>query len=440
MTHRFKDIDSLLDAIRTPGEQYILLSLTPHQCSFVTPDAHTRLLSVAKQSRASIAYAHYLDIEDDGTQKKHPCIPYQCGSLRDDFDFGPIVALSVDNIKEAAATLPRTNYADGGWYALRLALSQLGNGITLCPEYLTRLQRTDFRHSGEKQHDYVDPRNRSYQIDMEQAATHFLNHIHALAPTHKQLIDTSAGHFAAEASVIIPVRNRVSTITDAVKSALAQTTDFPFNVIVVDNGSDDGTTQALHNIDDNRLIILPLRGDEGLNIGGCWNMAVNNDRCGRYAVQLDSDDVYSSPHTLQTIVNKFRNEKCGMVIGSYMMTDFNLNPIPPGKIDHAEWTDANGANNALRINGLGAPRAFFTPLIRKIGFPNTSYGEDYAVALRISRDYKIGRIYDVIYNCRRWQGNSDANLPIDKVNDNNYYKDFLRTVELRARIALNTGK
>ncbi len=327
-------------------------------------------------------------------------------------------------------------WLDGGWYAMRLRLSLYGS-IQLLPEFLYTVEKIDYRKSGQKQHDYVDPRNRQYQIEMEQTLTNHLKLINAIAPAEKKEVDIDNAEFDIEASVIIPVRNRVNTIKDAVTSALSQHTDFDYNVIVVDNASTDGTSELLTSIDDSRLHVVRLNGSEGMGIGGCWNLAVLDSRCGRFAVQLDSDDVYSSDETLQKIVDKFRKEKCAMVIGSYMMTDFEMNPIPPGKIDHAEWTDDNGANNALRINGLGAPRAFFTPLFRQILLPNTSYGEDYAMGIRLSRDYKIGRIYDVLYNCRRWEGNSDAALSVEKVNANNFYKDFLRTCELEARMQIN---
>lgn len=421
-------------------EDYILVSIPRKSGRFINDNSAKRILEVGRMTDASIVYSHYYEIDNEGNSIKHPCIPYQKGSVRDDFDFSPIVAISVKWLKSLDKTLFNKDYPDGGWYALRLALSIAGGGITLCPEYLCEMVRTDYRKSGEKQHDYVDPRNRSYQIAMEEVFTDFLARTDGLAPVRKSEIDISSGSFPVEASVIIPVRNRVSTISDAVQSALAQTADFSYNVIVVDNGSDDGTYETLQKINDERLHIIRLSGTEGLNIGGCWNLAINNAACGRFAVQLDSDDVYSSEYTLQKVVDMFRSERCGMVIGTYMMTDFDMNPLPPGVIDHSEWTDDNGANNALRINGLGAPRAFYTPLIREISFPNTSYGEDYAVGLRISRDYKIGRIYDVIYNCRRWAGNSDASLAIEKVNENNYYKDFLRTSELAARRRMNKAK
>lgn len=232
--------------------------------------------------------------------------------------------------------------------------------------------------------------------------------------------------------------NRAKTIGDAVESALGQETGFDFNVLVVDNHSTDGTSDLIEQLAarDPRVVhIVPERED--LGIGGCWNWAINDPRCGRYAVQLDSDDLYLDSHTLQRVVEAFQEQDCAMVVGSYRMCDFQLQTLPPGVIDHKEWTDDNGANNALRINGLGAPRAFLTAIARGIGFPNTSYGEDYAMGLAVSRQYRIGRIYDPIYLCRRWTGNSDHGLSIEKTNANNLYKDRLRTIELRARISLN---
>lgn len=431
----FTNIERLLETCRATEDKYILVNLSGRELSF-SPYGERRLLQVAEESGSPLVYSHYREELEDGTTIPHPCIPYQFGSLRDDFDFGTVVALRRNDVMSADVCHSR---CDCGLYALRLELVKAGLPV-LCPEYLYTVRRTDHRRSGEKQHDYVNPRNRDYQIDMERTCTQWLRSMNALAPVVKKEANLEEGEFPVEASVIIPVRDRVRTVTDAVRSALGQKCDFPFNVIVVDNGSGDGTSEALEKLakEDERLVLIRLDGSEGLNIGGCWNRALLSPLCGRFAVQLDSDDLYSSPATLQTIVDKFRNEKCAMVIGSYMLTDFNLNELPPGKIDHTEWTDTNGANNALRINGLGAPRAFVTSIARGILFPDTSYGEDYAMGLRLSRDYRIGRIYDVLYNCRRWDGNSDANLSVEKTNANNFYKDFLRTQELTARIHLNT--
>lgn len=409
----------------------------------IFPKSNTfeRMIYVLCESNASMVYSHYLDINDTGNTLPHPCISYQSGSVRDDFDFGSLVALRISDVKHLLDHKILDNAwddADYGWYALRLALSELRKGIRLIPEFLYSTQQVDFRDSGEKQHDYVDPRNREYQKDMERIFTNFLQRRNALISPRKTKINFFSETFQYEMSVIIPVRNRVRTISDAVKSALEQEANFPFNVIVIDNASTDGTTEILDNITDPKFFLIKTDVSENLGIGGCWNKGVASDKCGRFCVQLDSDDIYASPSTLSCIYNKFMETSAAMVIGSYRMTDFNLNTIPPGIIDHTEWTDANGANNALRINGLGAPRAFFTPLLRKFPFPDTIYGEDYAAALRFSRNFHIGRIYEPIYICRRWEGNSDASLSVEKVNANNFYKDFIRSIELEARIHQNS--
>ena len=384
---------------------------------------------------AGMAYAdHY--IMKEGVCAPHPVIDYQEGSVRDDFDFGSLIMFRTDILRRAAESLKaQKEYYYSGLYALRLAVSRIAR-IVHIREFLYTEVENDLRKSGEKQFDYVDPRNRNVQIEREEAFTFHLRKIGAYLPQRTRLIDTEKGDFSCEASVIIPVRNRVRTIDDAIKSVLEQETDFKFNVIIIDNHSTDGTTECIDRYKDNEKVvhIVPERTD--LGIGGCWNMGIDHPECGRYAVQLDSDDLYSSPKTLQAIVDKFRTEKCAMVIGSYRMTNFSLETLPPGVIDHKEWTDGNGHNNALRINGLGAPRAFYTPLLREIRVPNTSYGEDYALGLAFSRNYKIGRIYNVVYLCRRWEGNSDAALSIEKINLNNAYKDSLRTLEINMRRGL----
>lgn len=384
---------------------------------------------------AGMAYAdHY--IMKEGVCAPHPVIDYQEGSVRDDFDFGSLIMFRTDVLRRAAESLrAQKEYYYSGLYALRLAVSRIAR-IVHIREFLYTEVEDDLRKSGEKQFDYVDPRNRNVQIEREEAFTFHLRKIGAYLPQRTRLIDTEKGDFGCEASVIIPVRNRVRTIDDAIKSVLEQETDFKFNVIIIDNHSTDGTTECIDRYKDNEKVvhIVPERTD--LGIGGCWNMGIDHPACGRYAVQLDSDDLYSSPKTLQTIIDKFRTEKCAMVIGSYRMTNFSLDTLPPGVIDHKEWTDGNGHNNALRINGLGAPRAFYTPLLREIRVPNTSYGEDYALGLAFSRNYKIGRIYNVVYLCRRWEGNSDAALSIEKINLNNAYKDSLRTLEINMRRGL----
>lgn len=394
-----------------------------------------RMARIAADSGAAMVYSDYRVTTLSGETKQVPTIDCFKGSLRDDFDFGPLVMIDTRRLREACDTID-ADYRYAGMYAVRLALSRLA-GIVHIPETLYTAVETDTRTSGEKQFDYVDPRNRARQLEMEDACTVHLKKIGAYLEPHFKEADYS-GNFPVEASVIIPVRNRVSTITDAVESALSQTADFKYNVIVIDNHSTDGTTGVLRGLADkydNLKVIIPAFSD--LGIGGCWNEGVNSAHCGRFAVQLDSDDLYKNTDTLQRIVDTFRKENCGMVIGSYELTDFNLNPLPPGLIDHREWTDDNGRNNALRINGLGAPRAFVTNLLREIRVPNTSYGEDYALGLAISRDYRIGRIYDSLYLCRRWEGNSDSNLDIARVNANNLYKDRLRTWEVEARIAKN---
>lgn len=394
-----------------------------------------RMARIAADSGAAMVYSDYRVTTLSGETKQVPTIDCFKGSLRDDFDFGPLVMIDTRRLREACDSID-TDYRYAGMYAVRLALSRLA-AIVHIPEMLYTAVETDTRTSGEKQFDYVDPRNRTRQLEMEDACTAHLKKIGAYLNPHFKEADYS-GDFPVEASVIIPVRNRVSTIADAVESALSQAADFKYNVIVIDNHSTDGTTDVLRGLADrydNLKVIIPAFPD--LGIGGCWNEGVNSAHCGRFAVQLDSDDLYKNADTLQRIVDTFRKENCGMVIGSYELTDFNLNPLPPGLIDHREWTDDNGRNNALRINGLGAPRAFVTNLLREIRVPNTSYGEDYALGLAISRDYRIGRIYDSLYLCRRWEGNSDSNLDIARVNANNLYKDRLRTWEVEARIAKN---
>lgn len=398
-----------------------------------------RMLQVAEETGAAMVYADHYSVEA-GKTVKHPVTAYQLGSIRDDFDFGSVVLLKTAYLNEYATREVVKDYQFAGWYDLRLFLSRKGELFHL-NEYLYTEEEDDLRASGEKQFDYVNPRNREVQIEMEQAATVHLAAINALVDTTLYAQpDFSAEAFPVEASVVIPVFNREKTVRDAVVSALSQKTDFPFNVIVVDNHSTDGTTEVLSSLAaDERLVhLIPTRTD--LGIGGCWNYAINDAHCGRFAVQLDSDDLYSSENTLQTIVDAFHEQKAAMIVGSYRMCDFDLNTLPPGLISHNEWTEDNGCNNALRINGLGAPRAFFTPLVRQHQFPNTSYGEDYAMGLAFSRRFRIGRIYDELYLCRRWGGNSDAVLSIDKVNANNHYKDQLRTVEILARQKQNQDR
>ena len=397
-----------------------------------------RFLRTADDTGAVMVYSDHYSLEE-GALTKHPAIDYQAGSLRDDFDFGSLWLIKSQALLDYVAQNDRVDYQYAGLYDLRLYLSRKGEIFHL-NEYLYTEAELDTRKSGEKQFDYVNPRNREVQIEMERACTAHLEKVGAIVDTNfYRQPDFDEQDFACEASVVIPVFNREKTIADAVKSALSQKTNFPYNVIVVNNHSTDSTGEILDSIDDGRLIqIVPGRTD--LGIGGCWNVAVNSDHCGKFAVQLDSDDLYSSPKTLQKIVDAFHEQKAAMIIGSYRMCDFDLNTLPPGLIDHKEWTEDNGCNNALRINGLGAPRAFFTPLVRQIQFPNTSYGEDYALGLAFSRRYRIGRIYDELYLCRRWGGNSDAALSVERVNANNLYKDRLRTMELKARQQMLQGK
>ena len=396
-----------------------------------------RMVHILEDSQAGMVYADHYQLKE-GRQSIAPVIDYQQGSLRDDFEFGSVLLLRTDALKEAAARM-KGDYQFAGLYDLRLKLSQRCK-LEHINEYLYTEVEQDTRKSGEKIFDYVDPKNRSRQLEMEQACTEHLKEIGGYLVPEFEHIEFDKGDFEYEASVIIPVRNRIRTIRDAIRSVLAQQADFKFNLIIIDNHSTDGTTEAIDEFkDDARLIhLIPERND--LGIGGCWNLGVHHPKCGKFAVQLDSDDVYKDEHTLATMVRAFYEQNCAMVVGTYMMTDFNMNMIAPGIIDHREWTPENGRNNALRINGLGAPRAFYTPVLREVKVPNTSYGEDYALGLNFSRRFQIGRVYDVVYLCRRWDDNSDAALDIVKTNANNLYKDRIRTWELQARIALNSKK
>ena len=421
---------------RKASAPYVMLFLRPAALN-LGYRCIERFAEMAEDGGGIFYYSDRYDIAD-GTQRLHPTSDYQEGSLRDDFDFGGLVLLRTEALRAFIKAEGHLRLHHAARYALRLFLSRHGQ---LChirePLYAEEL--TDRRTSGTKQFDYVNPANQAVQAEMERVCTAHLKAIGAwLAPDEVDEPDLNAVPFGLEASVVIPVRNRARTIAEAVRSALGQRADFGFNVIVVDNHSTDGTTEILRKLaeEDERVVHLtPERRD--LGIGGCWDMAVRHERCGKFAVQLDSDDLYSSPCALQTLVDAFYAQRAAMVVGAYRMVDFNLSTLPPGLIAHREWTAANGRNNALRVNGLGAPRAFYVPLLRRWGVPNTSYGEDYALGLRFSRYYRIGRIYDEVYLCRRWEGNSDADLPIDKVNSHNAYKDSLRTQEVRARQALN---
>ena len=390
-----------------------------------------RLEQIASDSGAAMIYADHFDGDAPA-----PVIDYQQGSLRDDFDFGGVQLYRTSALKEAASKMD-AEYEFAGLYDLRLRVSEIGPLVHV-NEFLYYELETDRRKSGEKLFDYVDPRNRGVQVEMEAACTAHLKRIGGyLEPKFKE-VDLNSVPFEVEASVVIPCRNRVKTIGDALRSALSQETDFPYNVIVVDDNSTDGTVDVIKSFLDDPKLIYIAQDKTYHTIGGNWNAALHHPRCGRFALQLDSDDMYSGSDTVQKFVDAFREQGCAMVVGTYRITDFDLNELPPGIIDHREWTPDNGRNNALRINGLGAPRGFWTPLLREINFPTTKYGEDYAVALRVSREYRIGRIYDVMYNCRRWGGNSDGALDIEAVNRNNLYKDRIRTWELQARIALNS--
>lgn len=437
ITDRLESSNTIVSIAENTDADYVMIC-TRHTTIGWGNNTLERFLRVADDTDAVMVYAdHYKMVE--GKMEKHPVIDYQSGSLRDDFDFGSLWCIKAQALADYIAQPDREEYQFAALYDLRLYLSRVGEIFHL-NEFLYSEAELDTRKSGEKQFDYVNPRNREVQIEMEKACTQHLGKVGALIDTtfYRQP-DFGEQDFEYEASVIIPVFNREKTVTDAVKSALGQKASFKFNVIVVNNHSTDRTGEILDELKvDNLIQIVPERTD--LGIGGCWNEAINSSFCGKFAVQLDSDDLYSSPKTLQKIVDAFYKQKAAMIIGSYRMCDFDLNTLPPGLIDHKEWTDENGCNNALRINGLGAPRAFFTPLVRQIQFPNTSYGEDYALGLAFSRRYRIGRIYDELYLCRRWGGNSDAALSVEKVNANNLYKDRLRTMELKARQHLLQGK
>jgi hypothetical protein len=429
-----KTIKHLAQQVETPYTLIITQSLPLNP----SPLALERFIQVADDTQAVITYADYW-IRKDNQLVAHPLIDYQKGSLRDDFNFGSMLLLRTDVLK-AVANEMRTANKYAGMYELRLGASRMGN-IVRIPEPLYTTIEADTRASGDQQFDYVNPRNREVQIEMEEVCTTHLKIIDAWLSPDFTIADLKSHPFSTEATVVIPVRNRERTIAEAVKSVLMQKTSFPFNLIVVNNHSTDGTTVILNELaktDDRLIHLVPDRHD--LGIGGCWNHAVHHPQCGRFAIQLDSDDLYIDDNVIQRIVDAFYQQQCAMVVGSYQMVNFNLEPIAPGLIDHREWTPENGRNNALRINGLGAPRAFFTPVLRQVMIPNVSYGEDYAVGLRISRNYQIGRIYEPLYLCRRWEDNSDAALDISRLNTYNYYKDRIRTIELEARLKMNISK
>jgi len=422
-----KDLKKVLSAIK---EDFFVIFTKP-EVPVLGEYALERLIQVAEDSAAGIVYSNYQEIVG-GVRKNHPVNDYQVGSIRDDFDFGPLLLIRTAAAKEALGIKDQA-YDYAGLYDLRLKISSNYPMVHL-EENLYTIQETDLRDSDEKMFAYVDPKNRAVQVEMEQACTAHLKKIAAWLPPIFETVDLSKGTFPVEASVIIPVRNRIKTISDAIRSVLEQVAEFKFNLIIVDNHSTDGTTEAIAKFaaKDKRIILVkPERQD--LGIGGCWNVGVQHPQCGRFAIQLDSDDVYSGPDTISKIVAAFYEQNCAMLVGTYRMCNVKLETIPPGVIDHREWTDENGRNNALRINGLGAPRAFFTPALRIIKVPNTSYGEDYALGLQFSRRWRIGRIYDVLYLCRRWEDNSDAAIDIVRLNANNAYKDKLRSIEIKVR-------
>lgn len=428
-------INRLIDGTTT---DYLLFVMPGEQVE-LGQRAIEKMVSVAEDSGAGLVFS---DIKEELADQlsDHPLIDYQLGSIRDSFDFGAMLLLSkrAGGVAVSKHGLMDERSRWAGLYELRLKLS-IDSSIVRIPEPLYSRIPVDRRASGERQFDYVDPRQREYQIEMERVATEHLKRLGAYLNPVFQTTHQSEQKFPVRASVVIPVRDRERTVKEAVNSALSQQASFDLNVIVVDNHSTDGTSDILEDMSsiDNRVVHLkPSRKD--LGIGGCWNEAIYSSHCGEYAVQLDSDDLYSDGNTLAKIIAKFEEGQYAMVIGSYKIVNFELEELPPGTIDHREWTRENGRNNALRINGLGAPRAFYVPVLRQIGFPNASYGEDYAVALRISRDYEIGRIYEPIYFARRWEGNSDAALPIATANRYDAYKDHLRTVEILARQRMNS--
>ncbi len=425
-------LNGLLESIST---EYLLFVLPGGKIEWSNRGLD-RLYQAAKDSRAGLVYCDYRDIEA-GKLRDHPLLDYQAGSIRDTFDFGGAVMVRTDAARQALEqTAPvADNLKSGSLYDLRLKISEFSQ-LRRCPEFLYLRHEPDVRDSGERVFDYVNPAQRSFQIEMEEIATAHLKRKGAyLEPRFKE-VPEPASLFPVVATIVIPVRNRARTILDAIESAIGQKTSFDFNVIIVDNHSTDGTGERIADAAarDRRVRrLVPERTD--LGIGGCWNEAIYSSECGRYAVQLDSDDIYSGTDTLEKIVQELRRGPYAMVIGSYTTVDFDLNELSPGLVDHREWTEENGRNNALRINGLGAPRAFDVSILRGIGFPNVSYGEDYAVALRISRDYRIGRIYESIYLARRWGGNSDSSLPLETMNRYDAYKDWVRTQEILARVA-----
>ena len=427
-----KELASIANTVTT---EWLFLQTEAGEVEFL-PQAEKRFIDIAEATGAAMVYSDYYQITEDG---KNPIttIEYQRGSLRDDFNFGAVILLNTGILKKITTHTPE-DYEFAGLYDIRLKISETSS-IFRIAEPLYLLTPVSATEAESRHFAYIDKKNRNVQIDMEKACTAHLKRIGALLTGNPKSVNLDCEGFDCEVSIIIPVRNRQKTIADAIHSALGQQTNFKFNVLVVDNFSTDDTGNIIDRIAHTYSNVVKITPDnDNLGIGGCWQLAINHSLCGKFAVQLDSDDIYQSPHTLQRIVDEFYRQRCAMLIGSYTITDFELNPIPPYLIDHAEWTEDNGRNNALRINGLGAPRAFFTPIIREIGFPNVSYGEDYAVGLRISREWKIGRIYDSVYLCRRWENNSDTGISLETLNRYNFYKDKIRTIELLRRIKQNS--
>ena len=425
----------LISIANTATTEWLFLQTEAGEVEFL-PQAEKRFIEIAEATGAAMVYSDYYQITEDG---KNPIttIEYQRGSLRDDFNFGAVILLNTSILKKITTHTPE-DYEFAGLYDIRLKISETSS-IFRIAEPLYLLTPVSATEAESRHFAYIDKKNRNVQIDMEKACTAHLKRIGALLTGNPKSVNLDGEDFDCKASIIIPVRNRQKTIADAIHSALGQQTNFKFNVLVVDNFSTDDTGNIIDRIAHTYSNVFKITPDnDNLGIGGCWQLAINHSLCGKFSVQLDSDDIYQSPHTLQRIVDEFYRQRCAMLIGSYTITDFELNPIPPYLIDHAEWTDDNGRNNALRINGLGAPRAFFTPIIREIGFPNVSYGEDYAVGLRISREWKIGRIYDSVYLCRRWENNSDTGISLETLNRYNFYKDKIRTIELLRRIKQNS--
>ena len=397
--------------------------------------AMKRMVQIADDSNAVMCYADRYQVRC-GVVTKAPVIDYQQGSLRDDFEFGSVVLIRTSALKQAARAMSG-DYRHAGFYDLRLRLSEIGELVHI-NEYLYSEVAMDLRSSGEAIFDYQNPDNRGKQLEMEAVVTDYLKRVGAyLEPGSYEALDLKQGDFAVECTVVIPVLNRVRVIRDAIKSVLKQKADFKYNLIIVDNHSTDGTSEAIDEFaaDERVIHIIPERTD--LGIGGCWNLGVDDPRCGCFEIGLDSDDVYKTEHVLATMVAEFYRSNSAMVVGGYEITDFDMNVLPPGEILHKEWTDDNGRNNLLRVNGIGGPRAFFTPVYKSLYLPNTCYGEDYAMGLYVSRRYRVGRVWEVMTCARRWEDNTDADLDVFKMNANNVYKDRIRTWELQARIAYN---